>query len=153
MSISSSRAPSSHAFGRPSFERPSVPRDDRVLLDDIAAASARIREYTDGLSFDVFRGDQMRVDAVVRNLEVIGEAAKKLSDDFRARMSEVPWQRIAGLRDVLIHAYFGIDPEIIWDVVQTKLPDLERAVNRSLREEAYVPLSFIQQVFAVMRAA
>jgi uncharacterized protein with HEPN domain len=112
-----------------------VPRDDRVLLDDIASASARIHEYTNGFSFDAFRADPMRVDAVVRNLEVIGEAAKKLSPERRAQMSEVPWQRIAGLRDVLIHAYFGIDAEIIWDVVQSKLPELDRAVHRSLRAE------------------
>jgi uncharacterized protein with HEPN domain len=101
-----------------------VPRDHRVLLDDITAACLRIEQYTKGLTFEQFREDDMRMDAVVRNLEVIGEAAKKLPSESRAAMPEVPWQRIAGLRDVLIHAYFGIDAEIIWDVVTTTIPDL-----------------------------
>lgn len=72
-----------------------MPRDHRVLLDDIATASGRIEQYTSGISLQDFRTDPMRVDAVVRNLEIIGEAAKKLPETVRNGMSEIPWQRIA----------------------------------------------------------
>ena len=71
--------------------------------------------------------------AVVRNLEVIGEAVKQLPDELTQQQFHVEWRKIAGLRDILIHHYFGIDVGIIWDVVQNKLPDLERQI-RTIRE-------------------
>jgi len=105
-----------------------MPRDFRVYLEDILEAIARIQRYTQGLSQDAFADDQRTVDAIVRNLEVIGEAVKQLPAEVRLRAPAVEWQKIAGLRDILIHQYFGIDIEIVWDVVQTKLPDLRAAV-------------------------
>jgi uncharacterized protein with HEPN domain len=105
-----------------------MPRDSRVYLEDILEAIARIQRYTRGLSQDAFADDQRTVDAIVRNLEVIGEAVKQLPAEVRLRAPAVEWQKIAGLRDILIHQYFGIDIEIVWDVVQTKLPDLRAAV-------------------------
>ncbi len=72
------------------------------------------------------------MDAVVRNLEVIGEAVKQLPHDVRSASPDVEWQKIAGLRDILIHAYFGIDVDIIWDVVSNKLPALETQIRRIL---------------------
>jgi len=110
-----------------------VPRDALVLLDDIAEACRRIARYTAGLSIDDFRNDEKTLDAVARNLEIIGEAAKKLPSDIREEMSSVEWNRIAGLRDVLIHNYFGVDADIIWDVVQTKVPELAATVTARLR--------------------
>lgn len=107
-----------------------MPRDWRVLLDDIADACDQILEYTRGLAIDDFRNDRMRIDAVVRNLEIIGEAAKNVPPDVRERTPEILWQRISGLRDVLIHAYFGVDVDIIWDIVQTKVVDLRSSVER-----------------------
>lgn len=74
------------------------------------------------------------MDAVIRNLEVIGEAVKGLAPEFRNRHPAVEWQKIAGLRDILIHAYFGVDLEIVWDIVDTKLSGLEAEVTAMLEE-------------------
>lgn len=111
-------------------------RDSRVLLDDILVACQRILTYTGGLSLSELRADQKTIDAVVRNLEIIGEAIKKLPAEVRNRHPDVPWKRIAGLRDILIHEYFGIDLDIIWDVVETKLPSLAERVAAILSAES-----------------
>jgi uncharacterized protein with HEPN domain len=105
-----------------------VQRDARTYLDDIVEACDKVSRYTAAMTLDAFRTDEKTVDAVVRNLEVIGEAAKKVPDDLRSQLPDVDWQRIAGLRDVLIHQYFGIDLEIVWDVVRTKVPLLRERV-------------------------
>lgn len=107
-------------------------RDFRVLLDDILEASRKIRTYTAGLSLADFQADEKTVDAVVRNLEIIGEAIKKLPAEIRDTHPDIPWRKIAGLRDILIHQYFGIDLEIIWEVVETKLPSLTSRVAEIL---------------------
>lgn len=109
-----------------------MPRDSRVYLEDILEAIARIQRYTRGLSREAFANDEKTVDAVVRNLEVIGEAVKQLPADIRSRAASVDWPKIAGLRDILIHQYFGVDVEILWDVVETKLSGLETAVRSLL---------------------
>jgi uncharacterized protein with HEPN domain len=109
-------------------------RDYKVYLEDILEAGRKIRSYTEHLSYETFRQSSMAVDAVVRNLEVIGEAVKQIPDPVRVQVPTVPWQRIAGLRDILIHEYFGIDMEIIWDVVTDKLPLLEESVSKLLAE-------------------
>lgn len=110
-----------------------MPRDVKVHLDDIVEACRRINRYTSGLSFEQFLSDQKTIDAVVRNLEVIGEAAKKVPEDIRKEIP-VEWKRIAGLRDVLIHEYFGIDVEIIWDIVQNKIAELSEHVEEFLQQ-------------------
>ncbi|MEO0107729.1 MAG: DUF86 domain-containing protein [candidate division WOR-3 bacterium] len=109
-------------------------RDYKTYLEDIADAAAAIRKFTAGITKDDLVADRKTRDAVVRNLEVIGEAVKKLPEAQRSRYPDVAWRRIAGLRDILIHDYFGIDMDIIWEVIQTKLPVLARRVREMLDE-------------------
>ena len=109
-------------------------RDFRVHLEDILGAIGKIKRYTKELSKQGFAGDDKTLDAVVRNLEVIGEAVKQLPADLRSREPGIDWQKIAGLRDILIHQYFGIDVDILWDIIQNKLPALEVSVSALLRE-------------------
>ncbi len=88
-------------------------RDFRLYLDDIRASADKVLRYTRGLRQDEFVNDDKTFDAVVRNLEIIGEATKHIPQDVRERYPEVEWRRMAGLRDVVIHEYFGIDDRIL----------------------------------------
>lgn len=99
-------------------------RDYRVFVDDILEAVGKIQNYTSGMSFEELKQDAKTLDAVIRNLEIIGEAAKKIPENIRLKTPLIEWKRIAGLRDILIHEYFGIDIVIIWDILQNKLPTL-----------------------------
>lgn len=111
-----------------------MPRDYKVYLDDMLESVAKIRDYTLGLNFEGLKKDPKTLDAVVRNLEIIGEAAKRVPEDVRRLYPDVEWKKIGGIRDILIHEYFGIDVNIIWDIVQKKLPVLERQVIRILNK-------------------
>lgn len=111
-----------------------MPRDYRVCLEDILEAIHKIRSYTVGLNLETFRLESKTFDAVVRNLEIIGEATKGIPDSARLLHPEVDWRRLTALRNILIHEYFGVDAEIIWDVVQNKLTALEESAQRMLQE-------------------
>jgi len=111
-----------------------MPRDPRLQLDDILTAVARIRTYVQGMSYDAFRADCKTQDAVVRNLEVIGEAARALPEELKAHASSVDWRKLIGLRNLLIHEYFGISLPIIWDILTNKLDDLELACQGLLQD-------------------
>lgn len=111
-----------------------MPRDARLHLDDILEAVARIREYTAGLDYQTFEQDKKTQDAVVRNLEVIGEAAGRLPESLHAAAPQIQWRKIIGLRNILIHEYFGVSLPVVWDVVQNKLEPLEVTCRELLRE-------------------
>jgi len=106
-----------------------MPRDFRLQIDDILAAISSIREYVHHLSYEELSADRKTQDAVVRNLEIIGEAARTLPEDLKSRSETVDWRKIVGLRNVLIHEYFGISLPIIWDIVTNKLDGLEAECN------------------------
>ena len=106
-----------------------MPRDSSVYLEDIITAAERIAGYVTGHTRDSFAADPKTVDAVVRNLEIVGEAVKQVPADLRAQAPDVEWAKVAGLRDILIHAYFNVDMEIVWDIVTNKLPSLEQRVR------------------------
>jgi uncharacterized protein with HEPN domain len=106
-------------------------KDEAVYLQHIADSIARIKKYSTGGSPQFF-AETIVQDAVIRNLEIIGEAVKRLSDSTRQQAPEVPWQQIAGMRDVLIHNYFGVRLDRVWQVVERDLPELEQAVSRLL---------------------
>ncbi|HXU40378.1 MAG TPA: DUF86 domain-containing protein [Blastocatellia bacterium] len=101
-------------------------RDDDLLIEDIQTGLARIESYTTGLDRETFLRDQKTIDAVVRNLEIIGEAVRWLPTEFKERQSSVPWSQIAGMRNRIVHDYFGLDLEIVWQVLQTSLPEFKR---------------------------
>ena len=105
-----------------------MPRSQLLYLNDIAEAAGNIRSYVGTMTFEEFRDDRMRIDAVVRNFEIIGEATKSLSGDLKARYPKTDWKSVAGFRDMLIHGYFGIDLEILWDIIVNKIPLLQGEV-------------------------
>lgn len=100
------------------------PRERRLRVEDILDAIAKIERYVDGLTFEQFQSDEKTIDAVVRNLEIIGEAVRHLMADSEPLASSIPWADIAGMRNVLIHEYFGVDLQIIWQTISTDLPTL-----------------------------
>jgi uncharacterized protein with HEPN domain len=110
---------------------PSV-RDWRLFADDIIEACGKIRRYVAGMSYEAFVADELRQDAVIRNIEIIGEAAKNLPDEVVAQAPGVEWRKVRGMRDVLAHGYFDLDTKVVWSTATTKLDDLETAVRKLL---------------------
>ena len=107
-----------------------------LLLNDIRQAIDRIEQYIKNLSFDAFSDDQKSVDAVVRNLEIIGEATSRLPDEFKEKYSEIEWYKVVGLRHRIVHEYFGIDLEIIWQILHKDLPELKHKIKHIISDEA-----------------
>lgn len=108
------------------------PRDSRLRLQDIVQAVDRILAYTEALTLESFQADQLRIDAVIRNFEIIGEAARHVDDDTCARCPDVPWQDMRDMRNLLLHEYFGVSVRIVWDTIQRDLPSVSRALTVEL---------------------
>jgi uncharacterized protein with HEPN domain len=112
-----------------------MPRDYRLYLDDILESCRKIRLFTQGMSFQEFERDAKTQDAVIRNFEVIGEAANRLPEDVKSLYPDVEWAKIIGFRNILIHEYFGVKLETVWTAIQEKIPILEKETKSVLGEE------------------
>jgi len=103
-------------------------------IQDIIESVEEVEEFTAGMTFNDFAEDKKTINAVVRSLEVIGEAAKKIPDNLRENHPQIPWKRMTGMRDKLIHEYFGIDLEIVWKVVENELPPIKPQIHKIMHE-------------------
>ena len=104
-------------------------RDYKAFLEDILDAISKIERYTKDLSFDDFKEDDVIIDATIRNLEIIGESTKNIPETVRKKYPDIEWKKMAGLRDILIHAYFGADIETVWDIIESKLTKLKNGIS------------------------
>ena len=105
--------------------RPSV-----ILLNDILESIAKTQIYTRGMNKKSFLSDQKTIDSVVRNLEIIGEAASRLPKNIYALFPDIPWKQIIGLRHRIVHDYFDVDREIVWEIIRRDLPKLEPKIKK-----------------------
>lgn len=109
-------------------------RDISLYIKDILQNMCDAEEFAQELSYDQFASDKKTLNAVVRSIEVIGEAAKKVPDEIRVKYPSVPWREMAGMRDKLIHFYFGVDREAVWLVVKERIPALKPLIEQILRD-------------------
>jgi len=109
-------------------------RDWRLFVSDILESIEKIERYTLGVSYEEFMKDDKLKDAVVRNLEIIGEAANYIPDEIKVKYKDIPWRQIVGLRHRLIHGYFVVDYDIVWNIVIKDIPRLKTAIKRIFEE-------------------
>lgn len=110
-------------------------RDLLLFLEDIEKSCSKIVLYTSELTRDEVYTDEMRFDAILRNLHIIGEAVKNLPQDWRQKHPDIPWREIAGLRDFVAHAYFALDLEILWSAIMDEVPTLLQRIQEILKQE------------------
>ncbi len=108
-------------------------RSIELFLNDIIEAINRIEDYTENMDFLEFEKNNLVVDAVIRNLEVIGEASKYIPEEIRINHPELPWTSIVGLKNIAIHKYFKIDLDIIWNVLKRDIPETKKTITKILR--------------------
>jgi len=110
-------------------------RTDKDFLSDIKEAVRRTTSYTEKLTYEEFLEDIKTQDAVIHNIEIIGEATKNISEELRNKYSEIPWKGLAGMRDKLIHHYFGVNLDIVWSVVKEELPEIILKIEEIIENE------------------
>ncbi len=109
-------------------------RDYRLYLKDILAALESIETFTERMGFERFRADDKTASAVVRKFEIIGEATKNIPEDIRRRYPKIPWKEMAGMRDRLIHLYFGVDYQLVWTTIKERLPKVKKEIQKIVKE-------------------
>ena len=107
-------------------------KDDLTYLHHIYDAVETIFDYLEGVDFPQFTSEKMRIDAVVRELMIIGEAASHISSGFKEKHPAIEWNKIRGMRNFLVHEYFGVNTKVVWDTCHNSLPDLHKAVKAEL---------------------
>ena len=107
-----------------------TPRKAKLYLKNMLDSMRKIEEYTRGLSFEKFLARKMVIDAVIRNLEIIGEAAKNVPATVKSRHGNIPWKEMAGMRDKITHQYFGVDLKIVWKTIRESLPALKKSISK-----------------------
>lgn len=110
-------------------------RSLRLYLTDIIYSIDKIQQYTVGMTCDDLLEDNKTLDAVTHNLQIIGEATKQIPESIRQKYPDIPWRQVAGLRDVIAHTYFVVNPKIVWDIINTELKPLQDCVALILESE------------------
>lgn len=106
----------------------------QLRAEDIIESIQNIRTYTEGMNYSTWCKDKKTIDAVIRNFEIIGEAANHIPADIQSRYPNIPWQQMRGIRNLLIHEYFGVDEEVVWETIQNDIPALEIIFNQLLKK-------------------
>ncbi len=105
-------------------------RDVNLFIQDILESIKDIESFSEGLTKEKFQNDKLKQNAIIRSLEVIGEAVKNIPDSFRNKNPGIPWRKIAGFRDILSHAYFGVNIDRVWKIIESDLSKLKKEINR-----------------------
>jgi len=108
-------------------------RDVGLYLTDIEKACRKVLRFTEDVTFKQFTHDEEKYDAILRNLEVIGEAVKHIPDDIREQYPDIKWRKIAGFRDIVAHQYFGVSDDLVWDIVQNQIQPLLKSVKAIIK--------------------
>ncbi len=109
-------------------------RDISLYLQDILEAMLALEMFVEGMSFEEFKEDDKTTSAVIRKFEIIGEASKQIPDEFRVKYPQIPWKEMSGMRDRLIHFYFGIKYELVWHTIKDVIPVVKPAVQEMLKD-------------------
>ncbi|PKP57434.1 MAG: hypothetical protein CVT88_08905 [Candidatus Altiarchaeales archaeon HGW-Altiarchaeales-1] len=105
----------------------------KFFIDDILEAINKIENYTGGLNYEEFSENGLIVDAVIRNLEIIGEASRNIPEEIKEKYPEIPWKRMIGLRNIVIHEYFGVDLSIVWEIITLNIPETKANIEKMLK--------------------
>jgi len=110
-------------------------RNYQIYLRDILSAINSIEKFVEGMSFEDLKNDDKTSSAVIRKLEIIGEATKNISKDIQNKNPQIPWKEMAGMRDKLIHFYFGVDHNLVWNTIKKRIPKIKPFIENILKEK------------------